>query len=224
VATMTWVEPRPPRFLPDDVDGRLLFDVVSARAATLDKGEQDKGGVGGLGAFVMVPPLQEARARGVRRPATVPAAHPRRRRVAERTATASRCRRVVHRPTSRARPPDPTEPTRSNATASSTAQKRSMLPALSARLRQLDRISPSDPHWSRPHHQPRRRDSDGQQRSCSAVACDPCPPAGTVPPMNRTPEPTDATVRMDQSPMLVFVGGAAVGVLGGLVGLGGAAL
>jgi hypothetical protein len=42
--------------------------------------------------------------------------------------------------------------------------------------------------------------------------------------MNRTPEPTDATVRMDQSPMLVFVGGAAVGVLGGLVGLGGAAL
>jgi cation diffusion facilitator CzcD-associated flavoprotein CzcO len=65
VATTTWVTPRPPRFLPDDVDGRVLFDVATARAAALARGEQDKGGVGGLGDIVMVPSVREARARGV---------------------------------------------------------------------------------------------------------------------------------------------------------------
>ena len=65
VATTTWVTPRPPRFLPDDVDGRVLFHVATARATALARGEQDPGGVGGLGDIVMVPPVREARDRGV---------------------------------------------------------------------------------------------------------------------------------------------------------------
>ncbi|HYO38971.1 MAG TPA: ArsO family NAD(P)H-dependent flavin-containing monooxygenase [Nocardioidaceae bacterium] len=65
VATTTWVTPRPPRFLPDDVDGRVLFDVATARATALASGAPDSGGVGGLGDIVMVPPVREARDRGV---------------------------------------------------------------------------------------------------------------------------------------------------------------
>lgn len=67
VATTTWVTPRSPRFLPDHVDGRVLFNVATARAAALASGEQDSGGVGGLGDIVMVPPVREARERGVLR-------------------------------------------------------------------------------------------------------------------------------------------------------------
>jgi putative flavoprotein involved in K+ transport len=67
VTTTTWVTRRPPRFLPDDVDGRVLFDVATARAAALSRGEQDGGGVGGLGDIVMVPPVRQARDRGVLR-------------------------------------------------------------------------------------------------------------------------------------------------------------
>lgn len=65
VATTTWVTPRPPRFLADDVDGRVLFDVATARATALTRGEPDPGGVGGLGDIVMVPSLRQARERGV---------------------------------------------------------------------------------------------------------------------------------------------------------------
>lgn len=65
VATTTWVTPRPPRFLPDDVDGRVLFEVATRRAAALAAGRPDDGGVGGLGDVVMVPPVREARERGV---------------------------------------------------------------------------------------------------------------------------------------------------------------
>lgn len=65
VATTTWVTPRPPRFLADHVDGRVLFNVATARATALARGEQDPGGVGGLGDIVMVPSVLEARERGV---------------------------------------------------------------------------------------------------------------------------------------------------------------
>ena len=57
--------PRPPRFLPDDVDGRALFAVATARRRALDAGLADTGGVAGLGDVVMVPPVREARDRGV---------------------------------------------------------------------------------------------------------------------------------------------------------------
>ncbi|ASU84310.1 pyridine nucleotide-disulfide oxidoreductase [Nocardiopsis gilva YIM 90087] len=64
-AETTWVTLRPPRFLPDDVDGRVLFDVATRRAAARRMGVSDDGGVEALGDIVMVPPVLEARDRGV---------------------------------------------------------------------------------------------------------------------------------------------------------------
>jgi cation diffusion facilitator CzcD-associated flavoprotein CzcO len=61
VASTTWVTLQEPKFLPDEVDGRVLFDRATARL---------RGGVGpdfpgGLGDVVMVPSVREARERGV---------------------------------------------------------------------------------------------------------------------------------------------------------------
>lgn len=65
VAETTWVTLRPPVFLPDDVDGRALFAVATARRKALDAGLPDTAGVRGLGDVVMVPSVHEARTRGV---------------------------------------------------------------------------------------------------------------------------------------------------------------
>jgi putative flavoprotein involved in K+ transport len=65
VADTTWVTLRQPRFLPDDVDGRALFAVATARRKALDAGQADPGGVAGLGDVVMVPTVRDARDRGV---------------------------------------------------------------------------------------------------------------------------------------------------------------
>ncbi|MBB1255325.1 ArsO family NAD(P)H-dependent flavin-containing monooxygenase [Streptomyces alkaliterrae] len=69
VAT-TWATRRPPRFLPDEVDGRALFDVATARRRALDAGRADTGGVASLGDIVAVPPVRAARDAGLlaRRP------------------------------------------------------------------------------------------------------------------------------------------------------------
>lgn len=64
VAETTWVTPRPPRFLPDDVDGRVLFGVASRRVVAAGEGHHHEG-VGGLGDIVMVAEVKEARERGV---------------------------------------------------------------------------------------------------------------------------------------------------------------
>jgi putative flavoprotein involved in K+ transport len=64
VADTTWVTLRPPRFLPDDVDGRVLFRVATARREALDDGLTDPGGVAGLGDVVMVESVRAARDRG----------------------------------------------------------------------------------------------------------------------------------------------------------------
>lgn len=64
VAETTWVTAEPPRFLPDDVDGRVLFERATARFAALQSG-RDLELAGGLGDIVMVPSVKEARARGV---------------------------------------------------------------------------------------------------------------------------------------------------------------
>ena len=64
-AELTWVTARPPRFLPDDVDGRVLFDVATARRHALDNGRPDSGGVASLGDIVAVPPIRRARDRGL---------------------------------------------------------------------------------------------------------------------------------------------------------------
>jgi len=54
VAEATWVTARTPTFLPDDVDGRVLFGAVT-----------DTGDIAGLDDIVMVPPVVRARERGV---------------------------------------------------------------------------------------------------------------------------------------------------------------
>ncbi|MGB6004497.1 MAG: ArsO family NAD(P)H-dependent flavin-containing monooxygenase, partial [Ornithinimicrobium sp.] len=64
-ASTTWVTTRPPRFLPDDVDGRVLFKLASQRAAALAAGHADPDGIAALGDVVMVPEVRSARDRGV---------------------------------------------------------------------------------------------------------------------------------------------------------------
>ncbi len=64
VAETTWVTARPPRFLPDDVDGRELFAAARARIRAREEGREHPG-VAGLGDIVMVPSVREARDRGV---------------------------------------------------------------------------------------------------------------------------------------------------------------
>ncbi|MFE5819059.1 ArsO family NAD(P)H-dependent flavin-containing monooxygenase [Streptomyces sp. NPDC056479] len=62
---LTWVTQRPPRFLPDDIDGRILFDVATARRRALDEGRTDTQGVASLGDIVAVAPVREARDAGL---------------------------------------------------------------------------------------------------------------------------------------------------------------
>jgi thioredoxin reductase len=60
LARALWVTTHDPLFLPDDVDGRVLFERAVARM----KGGPDDAPVGGIGDIVVVPPVKEARARG----------------------------------------------------------------------------------------------------------------------------------------------------------------
>ncbi|MEU6977668.1 MULTISPECIES: ArsO family NAD(P)H-dependent flavin-containing monooxygenase [unclassified Streptomyces] len=64
-AELTWVTLREPRYLPDDIDGRALFDAATARRRALDAGGPDTGGVASLGDIVAVPPVREARDAGL---------------------------------------------------------------------------------------------------------------------------------------------------------------
>ena len=70
VADATWVTLRPPRFLPDDVDGRVLFDVSTRRQIALRAGHSDPGGVTALGDIVITLGVRAGRDRGAlaRRP------------------------------------------------------------------------------------------------------------------------------------------------------------
>jgi len=61
VAQATWVTLQEPTFLPDDVDGRVLFERATARLKSNGAGALP----GGLGDIVMVPAVKEARERGV---------------------------------------------------------------------------------------------------------------------------------------------------------------
>jgi putative flavoprotein involved in K+ transport len=66
VAETLWVTRREPTFLPDHVDGRYLFDVATRRYLAAQEGRDDSEEIeGGLGSIVMVPPVREARERGV---------------------------------------------------------------------------------------------------------------------------------------------------------------
>ncbi|MEU7646315.1 ArsO family NAD(P)H-dependent flavin-containing monooxygenase [Streptomyces huasconensis] len=62
---VTWATQRPPRFLADDIDGRALFDVATARRRALEEGRTDTGGVASLGDIVAVPPVRAARDAGL---------------------------------------------------------------------------------------------------------------------------------------------------------------
>lgn len=61
----TWVTQQPPAFLPDEVDGRVLFERATARWQALLAGKDPDNLPGGFGDIVMVPPVIDARERGV---------------------------------------------------------------------------------------------------------------------------------------------------------------
>jgi cation diffusion facilitator CzcD-associated flavoprotein CzcO len=63
VADTSWVTLKEPTFLPDDVDGRVLFERATRRYHSMQEGNEEEP-VGGLGDIVMVPPVREARGRG----------------------------------------------------------------------------------------------------------------------------------------------------------------
>jgi len=62
---VTWVTRRPPRLLPDHIDGRALSDAATARRRALEAGLPDTGGVASLGDIVAVPPVRAARDAGL---------------------------------------------------------------------------------------------------------------------------------------------------------------
>lgn len=61
---VTWATREPPRFLPDDVNGRTLFEQATARYRAMREGRPAPPPVGSLGDIVMVPPVRGARERG----------------------------------------------------------------------------------------------------------------------------------------------------------------
>ncbi|HVK24061.1 MAG TPA: ArsO family NAD(P)H-dependent flavin-containing monooxygenase, partial [Actinokineospora sp.] len=65
VTDLRWVTRRPPRYLPDHIDGRALFDLATRRKQALDRGDGDATGIGGLGDIVAVPPVRTARDHGL---------------------------------------------------------------------------------------------------------------------------------------------------------------
>ncbi|ESQ97610.1 FAD-dependent pyridine nucleotide-disulfide oxidoreductase [Stutzerimonas chloritidismutans AW-1] len=65
VSETRWVTQEPPAFLPDDVDGRVLFERATARWKAQQEGHSIDEPAGGFGDIVMVPPVREARERGV---------------------------------------------------------------------------------------------------------------------------------------------------------------
>lgn len=67
VCHATWVTLEEPNFLPDDVDGRVLFERATERWKARVEGRPDPTPSGGLGDIVMVPPVRDARERGVLR-------------------------------------------------------------------------------------------------------------------------------------------------------------
>lgn len=65
VSDTVWAVQEPPQFLPDNVDGRVLFQRATERWNALQSGRPVEAPTGGLASIVMVPPVHEARSRGV---------------------------------------------------------------------------------------------------------------------------------------------------------------
>ncbi|MGZ7364072.1 hypothetical protein ACXWR9_09285, partial [Streptococcus pyogenes] len=60
----TWYTRSSPRWMPDDVDGRVLFQRNRARLNAMLRGEPDPGADSNLGDIGMVPPVLRARDSG----------------------------------------------------------------------------------------------------------------------------------------------------------------
>ncbi|MEQ8418128.1 MAG: ArsO family NAD(P)H-dependent flavin-containing monooxygenase [Imperialibacter sp.] len=73
VAQTFWVTSKPPKFLPDEVDGRYLFDAATQMYEAKKAGREFT--PPSLGDVVMVPPVKEARKRGVLERAYPPIDH-----------------------------------------------------------------------------------------------------------------------------------------------------
>ena len=65
VAHTTWITKSPPAFLPDDVDGRVLFLRATERLKAQQEGKTIEEPLGGFGDVVMIKSVVEARERGV---------------------------------------------------------------------------------------------------------------------------------------------------------------
>lgn len=65
VAQTIWVTLEPPFFLPDEIDGRVLFERATERWKASQEGRTVEIPKGGFGDIVMVPSVKEARARNV---------------------------------------------------------------------------------------------------------------------------------------------------------------
>ena len=63
VATVTWATREPPHFLPDEIDGRYLFEQATARYKAIQEGRAPSP-ARSLGDVVVVPSVKAARARG----------------------------------------------------------------------------------------------------------------------------------------------------------------
>lgn len=65
IAETAWAVQELPQFLSDDVDGRVLFQRATERWNALQSGRPVETRPAGLASIVMVPPVREARSRGV---------------------------------------------------------------------------------------------------------------------------------------------------------------
>lgn len=63
VAATTWITKNPPQFLPDNIDGRILFQQASTRYHAIQEGNAAPSS--GFAGIVMTPALRSARERGV---------------------------------------------------------------------------------------------------------------------------------------------------------------
>lgn len=68
----TWLTRGEPRWMPDDVDGRVLFRRNRERLNAINRGEPDPGADTNLGDIVMVPPVLKARDEGLLRATPMP--------------------------------------------------------------------------------------------------------------------------------------------------------
>ncbi|WBL23943.1 ArsO family NAD(P)H-dependent flavin-containing monooxygenase [Zunongwangia sp. HRR-M8] len=65
ITTTRWAVKSKPEFLPDDIDGKDLFDQASAKYRAKQQGKEYKPKNYNIGSIVMVPQVKEARHRGV---------------------------------------------------------------------------------------------------------------------------------------------------------------